>query len=129
MFQLDIVSAPETLLEHRLLFSALLPQLLRVAEHLDFGYTVNEVVRDRRVAALNAASGAGIRQSLHCEGLAVDVNLYRRTPGGGWHYLTESANYLPVGTQWKRLHALCRWGGDFATPDGNHFSITYQGRQ
>lgn len=63
--------------------------------------------------------------SLHYSGLAVDLNMYR-----GGEYLTASEDYRPLGEQWKMLHPLARWGGDFrGQPDGNHFSFEHGGRK
>ena len=64
-----------------------------------------------------------MKGSLHYEGLAVDVDL---TKDGV--YLPNTSDHLKFGIYWKELHHDCRWGGDFAKPDGNHYSITYGGR-
>jgi len=62
--------------------------------------------------------------SLHYEGLAVDIDLY----DGDGNYLSSTEAHRDFGMYWKGLHPDCRWGGDFKSPDGNHYSITYQGR-
>jgi hypothetical protein len=63
--------------------------------------------------------------SLHYDGLAVDINLF----DADGKYLTDTADYKQFGDFWKSLHPDCRWGGDFrGNPDGNHFSLTYQGK-
>ena len=85
--------------------------------------TWGQALRTQAEANANAASGAGISNSLHLIALAVDVNLFR---DGVW--LTNSSDHLPLGTFWKTLHPLCRWGGDFVSrPDGNHYSIEWNG--
>jgi hypothetical protein len=98
-----------------------------VAELIDFanatpGYavTLGEVVRSAAAAAAYAKTGAGISNSLHCDGLAVDLNLYK---DGVWK--TQTSDFAWLGAYWKSLDPRNRWGGDFTTrPDGNHFSLT-----
>lgn len=62
--------------------------------------------------------------SLHYSGLAFDVNLF----DAHGDFLTRSEDHRPFGEFWKGLDPLCRWGGDFEKPDGNHYSVTWQGR-
>lgn len=66
--------------------------------------------------------GEGISNSLHTDRLAIDFNLFRN---GVWLKTTE--DHLPLGQFWEKLHPLCCWGGRFG--DGNHYSITHQGRK
>ena len=71
--------------------------------------------------------------SMHYDRLAADLNLFIFSIDGTWEYV-ESYDQSPVlwdrlGTYWKSLHPLCRWGGDFETRDLNHFSITAWGRE
>ncbi len=66
--------------------------------------------------------------SLHYQGLAKDLILYK-----DGEYLTMTEDYKFAGEKWKSMHDLCRWGGDFKRggrpyPDGNHFSVTYEGK-
>jgi hypothetical protein len=64
-----------------------------------------------------------MRGSLHYIRLAQDLNLFING-----EYKDQSADYEPLGTYWKSLHPLNRWGGDFKNSDGNHFSMTYGGK-
>lgn len=71
-----------------------------------------------------------MKDSLHYDGLAVDIILY-------------DENFLPkedteahrkYGEYWESLHELCFWGGagkkvDGLKNDGNHYSITDRGRK
>jgi hypothetical protein len=61
--------------------------------------------------------------SLHYHGLAEDLLLFK---AGQW--LQETAAYKFAGDYWKTLDKDCRWGGDFSSPDGDHFSITFGGK-
>lgn len=82
--------------------------------------TFGECYRTPEQAALNAQHGSGITNSLHCERLAVDLNLFRDGV-----YLTDSAEYEAAGVYWESLGGS--WGGRFSKPDGNHFSLEWQG--
>jgi hypothetical protein len=107
-----------TLSEQRCLFTSMLPRLIDRARELGFDCAGDQLKRTQAEADANAASGAGISNSLHLLGLALDLLLYR-----DGIYIKDSEQYRPLGEYWKSLHALNCWGGDFlAKPDGNHFS-------
>lgn len=115
----------ETLRQMRCRFSRTLPLLQNFMTLRGYEHAINEVVRTQAQADANAASGAGSARSLHLDGLAVDINLYKDGV-----YLTETSAHLVFGQFWKSLWPDCRWGGDFKPkPDGNHYSIEYQGRK
>jgi hypothetical protein len=65
--------------------------------------------------------GSGIRESLHCERLAIDLMLFINGV-----YQTQTEAYRPLGEKWESLGGT--WGGRFSTPDGDHFSIAHEGR-
>lgn len=67
-------------------------------------------------------AGSGVRNSLHQQRLAIDLNLFR-----GGVFLTEVEDYRIVGEFWKTLDPDCRWGGDFTHADADHFSLTWDG--
>lgn len=118
------------LLTLRWQFSESVPLLLGFMRLRGYQYALGQVVRTEAEAAANAIAGTGIRRSLHVDGLAVDINLYRDGV-----YLEDSSAHLMFGNFWKSLGPLHRWGGDFKDaqgrpkPDGNHYSIEYQGRK
>jgi hypothetical protein len=115
-----------TLGEKQRLFAKLLGQFL-VWIYSTPGREVSggEWERSQAQADANAASGAGISNSLHLKRLAVDLNLFLEGV-----YQNQSEAYSELGAYWKGLHPLCRWGGDFKTrPDGNHFSLEHEGVQ
>lgn len=81
-----------------------------------------QLQRTQAEANANAASGAGIVHSLHIKCLAIDLMLFLSGV-----YKTDTESYRPLGEKWKSMHPLCRWGGDFSKPDGDHFSIEHEG--
>ena len=113
----------ETLGEKQRRFVRLVGKLIEFAYANGFELTFGDAYRSPEQAKANAASGAGIANSLHCERLAIDLNLFKLG-----QYLTDSAAYKPLGDYWKTLGDDCAWGGDFKRPDGNHFSIRHGGR-
>lgn len=110
------------LLQRQFLFTRLVPQLLGRAHVLGYEVTFGEAYRTPAQAEANARAGTGIRNSLHVERLAIDLNLFK-----DGKYLTGSAAHEPLGVYWESLDELCCWGGRFG--DGNHYSITYGGRK
>ena len=72
--------------------------------------------------AISNNTGSGILKTLHGLKIAADINLFL-----GGRYLSDSDAYQFAGNKWKAMHPENRWGGDFSTPDGNHFSIEHEG--
>jgi len=64
------------------------------------------------------------KNSLHYEGLAVDIDLFRDGV-----YLTKTSDHKIFGKFWKSLDSDCCWGGDFSRSDGNHYSVTFDKRK
>jgi hypothetical protein len=68
---------------------------------------------------------------LHYMQLASDVDLFVWVAeGGNWRYITSTDHpaWQSLGEFWEGLDPHCRWGGRFTRADGNHLSVTYQGR-
>ena len=85
-----------------------------------YACTFGDAFRSSEQAALNAASGKGIKNSLHCQRLAIDLNLF----DSDGKYLTEKEDYKQFGDFWKSLSLHNRWGGDFVhLVDSNHFEM------
>ena len=111
-----------TLGEKQRLFVWLIAKLIIWCYEQGYELTFAEAYRTPEQAALNAKHGSGITRTLHTLRLAIDLNLFVNH-----QYQTLSEAYRPLGEKWKSLHELCRWGGDFSTPDGNHFSLEHEG--
>ena len=84
--------------------------------------TYGEAWRSPEEAAIQAAKGAGIVHSLHTERMAIDLNAW-----SDGKELVSADDYRPLGEQWKSMHPLARWGGDFTRVDADHFSLTFGG--
>lgn len=82
--------------------------------------TYGEAYRTPEQAALNAAKGIGIRNSLHTDRLAVDFNLFR-----DGKFLSSTEAHRPLGEFWESIGGT--WGGHFK--DGNHYSLAWGGRK
>lgn len=90
-------------------------------EHIfSMGYycTLGDAFRSTEQAEIYANQGKGIKDSLHCKRLAIDLNLISQNG----KYLTNYKDYERFGIFWESLDPENRWGGNFYTiKDGNHF--------
>lgn len=95
-------------------------RLIQQAAVLGYTVTLGPAYREPAQAAVDAAAGSGIANSLHSERLAIDLNFFK---SGVW--VTDGSELADIGAWWKSLSPMHFWGGDFSTrPDGNHFSIS-----
>lgn len=98
--------------------------LIQQAATLGYTVTMGEAWRTPQQAQWNADHGTGIAHSLHIERLAIDLNFFKDGA-----LITDGSKLADVGAWWKALGPNYRWGGDFShLPDGNHFSISPDGR-
>lgn len=137
----------ETLREKQSRFARQLPRLLDYAHSLGYAVTLGEVYRSDEQAEIHALGNAGreqvcqliehqfpllaakirnnrgngIRNSLHCQRLAVDLQLF--DDKGRW--ITEEYPYRLLGDWWEAQGADHEWGGHFS--DTPHFSISHNG--
>ena len=111
-----------TLREQQSLFVKLTADFIQWVYASGWELTFSEAWRSPQEAAVQAAAGAGIVNSLHVQRLAIDLNLFRDGA-----LLTSVEDYLPLGVQWEGMHELARWGGRFTRPDADHFSLTFNG--
>lgn len=114
----------ETLRQKQSRFSRDAAKLILRAYDLGYEVTFGDAYRTPQQAAANAATGAGISSSLHCERLAIDINLFR-----DGRYILDGEGHSLLGAWWKALGKDYRWGGDFTKKDFNHYSITPDGRR
>lgn len=116
-----------TKLELQQKFPILVAHLIAYIYSLGYKMTFGETWRPFETARIYAAAGKGISKSLHCDRLAIDINLFR-----GEEYLTDTELYKLAGEYWEALgtdeYKTC-WGGRFKRPDGCHFSIAFEGRK
>lgn len=110
----------ETLLQKQQRFTLMVRQLITQAHDMGYGITFGETWRPPQQAEYDAEHGTGIKHSLHCSRLAVDLNLFR-----GDVYLTRTDDYKALGRWWEQIGGT--WGGRFG--DGNHFSLAYDGKK
>lgn len=97
-------------------------RLILKAAELGYGVTLGDAYRTPQQAAANAASGSGIARSLHCERLAIDLNLFK-----DGRYITDGEGHRELGIWWKSLSPVHRHGGDFRKVDWNHYSLSPDG--
>ncbi len=115
----------ESLRQKQSRFALAVALLIQQADKLGFQMTIGEVERTRAQAQANAASGAGISNSLHLERLAIDLHLF----GRDGHYITDDEGHRELGRWWKSLSPDHRWGGDFLKRDFNHYSLSPDGKR
>jgi len=112
-----------TLGEQQRLFARQVPKLINKAHALGFEVTLGDAYRDPRVhGEVGEDKGYGEPYSCHKSKLAIDLNLF-------WNgkYLSKTSDHQELGEWWEKQHDLNCWGGRFK--DGNHYSMTYQGRK
>lgn len=111
-----------TLRQKQSLFVRLVAELIMKANALGYELTFGEALRSPEEAIRLAKLGKGIKNSVHVLGIAIDFNLFKNGV-----YLSSSEDHRTLGEWWKTQHELCRWGGDFSTHDGNHYSLEHNG--
>lgn len=87
-----------------------------------FTCTLGEAWRPPEMAKIYEREGKGIFHSLHCDRLALDINLFK-----DGKYLSESSAHKPFGDIWEGMHENNRWGGRYK--DGNHYEMLLKKRE
>lgn len=109
------------LLNKQKLFMKMLGQLLTWLDANGYEVVGEELKRSQEQANANAASGAGIKNSLHLKKLAIDLSIFKQGK-----FLQEVEEIEPIGIYWESLGGT--WGGRFTTrPDADHFSLAFEG--
>lgn len=111
-----------TLREKQSLFVFLVGKFILHAHERGYELTFGEAYRTVEQAIWNAKAGKGIRNSVHCDRLAVDFNLFK-----DGKYCPHTEQWRELGEYWESLNPLCKWGGRFG--DGNHLSFEHGGRK
>ena len=109
-----------TLQQKQSVFAQNLARLIIHVDTLGLACTIGEVMRTPEQAEIYAKEGKGIKDSLHCKKLAVDLFLF----SSDGKYLTEFKQYEPLGLFWESLDPKNRWGGRFKPRiDSVHFEM------
>lgn len=101
---------------------------LDVAKLINFIYengyscTFGETYRTKEQALIYAKEGKGIIDSLHCQRLAVDLNIFDPSQ----KLLTNTKDYEKFGIYWESIDPINRWGGKFTRADGDHFERNFK---
>lgn len=82
-----------------------------------FTVTFGEAYRTQEQAEIYEKEGKGIRDSLHCKRLAIDIFIFNKEG----NLLQEKHDYEPFGEYWASLDPKNRWGGIFPRVDCVHF--------
>lgn len=95
--------------------------LINYIFNMGFHCTLGEAFRTPEQAEIYARTGKGIKNSLHCKRLAIDLNVFDQVG----NYLDKSEDLEPFGRYWEKLNSENKWGGNFmsAPKDGNHFEM------
>ena len=104
-------------------FTLKVSYLIQYAYEQGYKLTFGDAYRDPRVhGVVGVKDSYSSAMSLHKSRLAVDFNLFKNGK-----YMVSTDDYLPLGVYWESLGDNCTWGGRFG--DGNHFSVTHEGRK
>ena len=112
--------ATETLRQKQSRFAQMAARLIQQAQAMGYEVTLGEAMRSPQEAARLAGSGRGIARSLHCDRLAIDLNLFK-----DGQFLAATEDHRPLGEWWESIGGA--WGGRFN--DGNHYSLAHEGRK
>ena len=105
------------LVNKQMQFAKMVGDLIHFIYSKGYGVTFGETWRTKEQAELNAKKGIGIKNSLHCDRLAVDLNFFK----DGELISTP----LEVAEYWESIGGAA--GIRFGDPP--HFSLAYGGRK
>lgn len=117
------VSTDLTLGQKQELFSQLISEHILWLYRRGYKVRCGDFFRDPRVhGEVGEKVGYGNAYSMHKSKCAADLNLFK-----DGQFLKNTEDHLESGEKWESRHPLCCWGGRF--DDGNHYSITHEGRK
>lgn len=124
------MSKPSELGLKQELFAKCLGQLLAfIHNHPTWRARLQEGYVGTTDAADGDYDGPHLKGGGHYNKVAIDIAMFLvDTEGGRVALTTAHPVWDELGRFWKSLHPECRWGGDFAHRDYNHFSIEYGGK-
>lgn len=117
----------ETLHDEQSIFSENVGKLIDFIYREGYQCTLGEAWRSKDQAIIYAKQGKGIKDSLHCDRLAIDLNLF----DDKGKYLKDFKDYEYIGTYWESLNTDNEWGGRWRpskqhphqTVDMDHFEM------
>lgn len=110
------------LYERQQIFSLNVAKLIQFIFESGYKCTLGECFRPVEMAKIYAKEGKGIVNSLHCDRLAIDINLFSSDN----KFLIKTEDHAQFGQYWKSLHKDNIWGGDATAGsfyDGNHYAM------
>ncbi|MCP4282555.1 MAG: M15 family metallopeptidase [Alteromonas sp.] len=106
--------------EKQELFMRLLPRLIDQAHSLGFEIRGGDLFRDPRVhgkyGVKKSYASATSNHKLKC---AIDLNLMKNGV-----FMRQTSDHRELGEWWEKQHEMCKWGGRFRRPDGNHYEVS-----
>jgi len=115
------------MVEKQAKFVKTVAMFIQKATEIGYQFTFGEAWRPMFVAEQYARSGKGIKNSLHVQRLAIDLNAFHDgaylDASKPWHI----THLEKLGKLWESLDALARWGGRFEKKDYNHYSFEHNG--
>lgn len=114
-----------TLLQKQKVFIITVAKFINDLTMRGYDITGGELYRPLPMAVIYASTKQGILASNHTIRLAIDLNIFYND-----EYLTSKEDLAIPGNLWKTYSTQlveCCWGGDFETPDSDHFSFEHNG--
>lgn len=108
-----------TLQQKQAIFAQHVALLILHVDAIGLTCSLGELYRTQEQADIYVKEGKGIKDSLHCKKLALDLQLFNSSG----HFLQDFKDYEPLGKFWESLHPSNRWGGNFKRVDCVHFEM------
>lgn len=107
------------LIEQQFEFSKDVAKLIEYVFHMGYFVSIGECYRTQEQAEIYVKQGLGIKNSLHCDRLAVDLHIFKVSLSG--YDIAPANEWTKFGHFWQSLNQQNRWGGEFKRIDLNHF--------